>query len=1123
MDVGAWLRGLGLGQYEQAFRDNDVDEGVLPELTADDLVGLGITSVGHRRKLLAAIAALRAGPAPSGAPSPAEPIPDARPAAPPSEAERRQLTVAFVDLVGSTELSRRLDPEEMSELTRTYQNLVAGEVTRFEGHVAKYMGDGVLAYFGWPRAHEDAAERAVRAGLAIAAAVPGIAAPAGERLAVRVGIATGPVVVGDLIGSGEARERAVVGETPNLAARLQALAEPGAVVVAEGTRRLLGGLFALRDLGAVRLKGFAEPVRAIAVAGEGAAEGRFEALHAAGLTPLVGRKHELALLLDRWEQAKEGEGQVILLSGEAGIGKSRLVRALRERLAGEPHTWLGQFCSPQHVNTALHPVVGLLERAAGLRREDPPERQLDKLEAMLAPAVEDVGEAAPVLADLLGIPAGDRYPPLDLSPRQRKERTFQTLLDQLAGLAAKGPVLALYEDAHWADPTTLELLGRVIGQVQRLPVLVLVTFRPGFAPPWAGHGHVTALSLGRLGRRQGEAMVERVTGGKALPAEVLDRILARTDGVPLFVEELTKAVLEAGLLADKGDRYELQGPLPPLAIPSTLQDSLMARLDRLAPVKEVAQVAACIGREFSHELIAAVTALPAPELDRALGELTAAELVFARGTPPDATYSFKHALVRDAAYQSLLRSRRQELHGRIAAALEERFPDAAEGEPELLAHHLAEAGQAERAITHLQRAARRALARSADLEAAEHLRAALGQLNRVGGTERREMLEFELQAALGRALSTVRGFAAPETDRAFARAAELGRRLPVGLRLFPVLWGRFVALHIAGQLLADHRTAREFVRLARRSGDTGHRLTGERILGDSAWAFGRLASARRHLERALALYDPAAHRALALDYAYDQRVVVRDLLTGALFMLGYPEQAEAQARQAMAEVEALCHRASLAHVLGHACFLDQLRGDAVGVLRNAAAVRRLAEEQAIPFWSGRAAVLEGWAAGREGSPEAGAVAILRALDTLLSIGVRLFRPYHLALLADVEGRAGLHDAASARLSEALRAAEETGERWYEPELHRLRGELALRQGHDASPAEPAFRAALGLARRQGARTWELRAAMSVGRLWADRGERRRAHDLLAPAYGWFTEGFDTADLREARALLGALR
>jgi class 3 adenylate cyclase/predicted ATPase len=1122
VDVGAWLHGLGLERYEQAFRDNDVDADVLPELTADDLTGLGITSVGHRRKLLAAIAALRGGPAPPAAPSPGEPAPDARPAAPPSEAERRQLTVMFVDLAGSTELSRRFDPEEMRELIRTYQNLVAGEVTRFDGHVAKYMGDGVLAYFGWPRAHEDAAERAVRAGLAVAAAVPGIATPAGERLAVRVGIATGPVVVGELIGSGEARERAVVGETPNLAARLQALAEPGAVVVAEGTRRLLGGLFALRDLGARTLKGFAEPVRAFTVVGEGAAEGRFEALHASGLTPLVGREQELALLLDRWERAKEGEGQVVLLSGEAGIGKSRLVHALRERLAAEPHTLLGQFCSPHHANTALHPIIGLLERAAGLRREKPPGSQLDRLEAMLALAVDDAGEATPVLADLLGIPVGDRYPPLDLSPRQRKERTFRALLDQLSGLAAKGPVLALYEDVHWADPTTLELIGRVIEQVQRVPVLVLVTFRPGFVQPWGGHGHVTALSLGRLRRRQGEAMVGRVAGGKVLPAEVLDRILARTDGVPLFVEELTKAVLEAGLLTDKGDRYELRAPLPPLAIPSTLQDSLMARLDRLAPVKEVAQVAAVIGREFSHELLAAVAPLHGTELSKGLDRLVAAELVFRRGEAPKAGYVFKHALVRDAAYHSLLRSRRKELHGRIAAALEERFPETAEGQPELLAHHLAEAGQAERAILHLQRAARRALARSADLEAAEHLRAALRQLDRVGGTERREVTEFELQAALGRALSTVRGFAAPETDRAFARAAELGRRLQVGARLFPVLWGRYVALHIAGQLLAGHRTAREFVRLARRSGDTGHRLTGERILGDSAWAFGRLASARRHLERALALYDPGAHRALALDYAYDQRAVVRDMLICTLFVLGYPEQADAQVRQAMVEVEALRHRASLAHVLSYACFLDQLRGDAAGVLGHAAVVRRLAEEQAIPFWAGRAAVLEGWALGREGSPEAGVAAILRALDALLSIGVRLFRPYHLALLADMEGRAGLYDAASARVDEALREVEDTGERWYEAELHRLRGELALRQGCDASAAEPVFRTALRIARRQAARTWELRAAVSLARLWAGEGDRQRAVDLLSPVYASFTEGFDRPDLRDARALLDAL-
>jgi class 3 adenylate cyclase len=551
VDVGAWLSALGLGQYERVFRDNDVDARVLRSLTAEDLKEIGVASLGHRCVLIQAIAELRAGHV-TPASTTLDPAAPATPTA--LHPERRQLTVLFADLVGSTALSGRLDPEDMREIIRAYQNLVADEIARFEGHVAKYMGDGVLAYFGWPRAHEDAAERAVRAGLAIVAAVPSLVTPVGEPLAARVGIATGPVLVGELIGSEEARERAVIGETPNLAARLQALAEPGTVLVAEGTRRLVGDLFALRDLGRTDLKGFPTTIRAWRVMGEGTVEDRFEALHPiSALTPLVGREHELALLLDRWNQVKNGKGQVVLVAGEPGIGKSRLVRVLRKRLADEPHTWLGHFCSPYYANTALHAVTGLLERAAGLRREEPPERQLDRLEAMLARATEDIDKAAPLLADLLGIPMPTgRYPPVELSPQQKKEQTFQTLLAQLAGLAMRRPVLALYEDIHWADPTTLEFLSRVVERVQGLPVLAMVTFRPKFTLPWAGHGHITLLSLRRLTRRQSQAIIEQVTGGKPLPAEVLKQILLKTDGVPLFVEELTKAVLESDLVNDAG-------------------------------------------------------------------------------------------------------------------------------------------------------------------------------------------------------------------------------------------------------------------------------------------------------------------------------------------------------------------------------------------------------------------------------------------------------------------------------------------------------------------------------------------------------------------------------------------
>ena len=633
MDVMAWLRDLGLDRYETAFRDNEIDWEVLPELSEADLEKLGLP-LGPRKKLLKAIAAL------SAERSSASPAAGA-------EAERRQLTVLFCDLVGSTELSGRLDPEDLSEVMRAYQGCCAEVIGRFSGYVAKYLGDGVLAYFGYPQAHEDDAERAVRAGLGLVAAVTQLRPGHDLALQVRVGIATGLVVVGEKIGTGAAQEETVVGETPNLAARLQAEAGPNSVVIATSTRRLLGGLFECSDLGERRLKGFSARVGVWQVLGEGAAASRFEARRTAGLTPFVGREPELERLLDCWRKAKRSEGQVVLVSGEPGIGKSRLAQTLRGVL-DERHTRLSYHGSPFYRDSALHPVIDQLERAAGLTRDDRPEQRLSKLEALLAQSALDVDAAMPLIAALLSIPTGDRYPLLAMTPQRRKDETLQTLLTQLAGLAAREPVLMMFEDAHWIDPTSIELLGLAIELVRRLPVLVVITFRPEFVPPWTGQPHVTSLLLERLSRRQGAKMVARLTDGRALPTAIFEQIVVRTDGVPLFVEELTKMALESGLLTDQGDHYELAGPLPPLGIPATLHDSLMARLDRLASVKEVAQIGAAIGREFSYELLATVAPVKERELLAALDQLARAGLLFRKDTPDQPqTYTFKHALVQE--------------------------------------------------------------------------------------------------------------------------------------------------------------------------------------------------------------------------------------------------------------------------------------------------------------------------------------------------------------------------------------------------------------------------------------------------------------------------------------------
>ena len=734
LTIAGWLEGLGLADYAERFAENRIDISVLSELSDQDLKELGVV-LGDRRKMLRAIRELVAV-------EPVEDRPAPEPAPKPDAAERRQLTVMFCDLVGSTAMSARLDPEDMRAIIGAYHKCCASLIAANGGFVAKYMGDGVLAYFGYPQAHEHDAERAVRAGLAIVEAAPKLQTVAGA-LHVRVGIATGIVVVGDLLGSGEAQERGVVGETPNLAARLQAIAEPDMVVIAEGTRRLLGNLFELQDLGTKDLKGIAGPARAWAAMRASSAESRFEALHASGLAALVGREEEFELLLRRWTEANSGEGQVVLLSGEAGIGKSRLTAALLERLASEQHTRLRYFCSPQHTDSAFYPIIGQMERAAGLTRDDAPRAKLDKLDAVLAPTSTPIEDAA-LFAEMLSLPNDGRYPALDLDPPRRRQRTLEALVSQMGALTRQNPVLMIFEDAHWTDPTSLEAFGRMVDRIAGLGALLIVTFRPEFQPPWIGRPHVTALTINRLIRREIDAMIDRVAGDKLLPASLRQDIVERTDGIPLFVEEMTKAVLEA---EGEGEarRTVAAVPSPALAVPASLHASLMARLDRLGPAKELAQIGAAIGREFSHALLASVARKPEAELRSALDRLIAAGLLFRQGAPPHATYLFKHALVQDAAYGTLLREPRRALHARIAEAIESQFAEIAENQPELLARHCNEAGLIENAARLWGKAGQRSLARSALVEGVDQLSRALAQIAALPTTPalRRERINFK--------------------------------------------------------------------------------------------------------------------------------------------------------------------------------------------------------------------------------------------------------------------------------------------------------------------------------------------------------------------------------------------
>jgi predicted ATPase/class 3 adenylate cyclase/DNA-binding winged helix-turn-helix (wHTH) protein len=1033
--------------------------------------------------------------------------------------ERRQLTLLFCDLIGSAALSEQMDPEDFGSVIRIYLEHCAAAITRCGGHVANYIGDGVLAYFGYPYAREDAAERAVRAGLAVVQATSDLKPDPDLALQLRAGIATG-LVVNDQVG-GSAQGQVMVGKPLNLATRLAAIAEPGTVVIADSTRRLVGELFALEELDNRPLKGFTAPVQAWRVTGEGTAESPFQALRGARLTPLVGRGQELSLLLDRWEQAQEGEGQVVLLAGEPGIGKSRLVQAVRDRLADEPHIHAGYYCSSHRRDSPLRPVIAQLERAANFSRGDDHGQKLAKLEVLLARGSEDVARVAPLIASLLSIPSGGRYPPRAMSPQLQRERILAALVDQLAGLAAHLPVLLVWEDAHWADPTSLELLGLAIDRLQSLPVLALVTFRPEFAPPWPGHTHVTSLTLNRLGRRRCARLVAGLTGGRLLPMEILDQIMARAEGVPLFVEELTKAVLESGLLREEDDCYEVEGPMPPVAVPATLQDSLMARLDRLAPVKEIAQVAAVIGREFSHELLAAIVSRGKEELTEALRQLIAVELVFRRGTLPETTYVFKHALVRDAAYASLLKGRRQQLHARIAQVLEERFPRVVEAEPDVLARHWTEAGEAETAAVYRLKAGERALAHSATAEAVAQLTMGQEILQSLPDGAERQRRELDLQIALGTALAAAQGLAAPGTARAYARARELSGELGEERRLVPVLLGLWASHNARDELGAARVVAAQLLELAEQRRDGAAGILGHRALGATLFGLGEFAAARTHLQQLLTLDRSAGHSLASLPY--DPCVSGRAWLALTLAVLGYPDQAVVQSDEALAEAVRLRHHNTTSVVLSLRCSLGQFLRDPHDVATHSEALVAVAVEQDFAYWSGLGMYFRGWARAKAGELMAGIEEMQRALAVCQTTGAQAYVPYNLALLADTCRRAGDVPQGRKLLDEALDGLGRTDARYCEAELLRIDGELQLaRSRPNRDGAEASFGRAIEVAHRQDAKAAELRAAMSLARSWADCGKRRRAYDLLAPIYGWFTEGFDTSDLKEAKVLFAEL-
>jgi len=1041
------------------------------------------------------------------------------------QAERRFVTLMSCSLADAAALSSRLDPEELRAVIMGFGDCCERVVSGYGGHISHRADHTITVCFGYPRADEHDAERAVRAGLDIVAAVGHLALLPGLAMRARVGIASGQVVIGKRIHEDGKSDVAITGETPHVVAGLQAIAEPDSVVVAESTKRLLGDLFEYRILCIQTLEGFDTPVRVWRVLGERPGQSRFAAKRGGTtLGPLIGRKEEIELLVRRWEQAKAGSGQVVVLAGEPGIGKSRLIEALREALTGEQYLHYDFYCSPHHQESALYPVIQQLEHAAGYTRDDPPSAKLDKLEALLAEATDEALTAVPLIADLLSIPTEDRYPPLNLAPHRQKEKTLQVLDAQLIGLTKRKPALMVFEDVHWSDPATREALERLVNLVRTLPVLMVVTHRPGTSIPRTGEPHVTSLVVKRLLRSESAALVENLAGEIAVPKEVLEQIVDKAEGVPLFLEELTKDVLESGILEKTGAPSALKPPPAAVGVPESLHDLLLARLDRLGPAKTAAQEAAVIGRRFPYDLLAAISTLNEPALRAALASLADAELVYAHGTPPHATYSFKHALVRDAAYASLLRADLRPLHERVANVLEKEFPETQETEPEVLAHHFAAAGLEDKAIPYFQKAGALATRRWAYREAVAYLDKALALLKTLPKTTERSAQELAVQVLLGQAWILTAGYTVPQVEAAFDRARALCDELGDSYQLFFVLLGLW-QLYVARQELPRaSATAERLSALAVSQHNRYFAIEAHVAHIVTLFTRGEFEEVLAHANQSIALENSEEQRGHVLSAGYDGRVISLTGASWALWTLGFPDQALKRMEEALATAQKLAHPYSQTMAFYCSAWLHVFRREACAAREQAEQAIALSIEHGFVWPQAFAAVLHGWALAEAGRAAEGIREIRESLAGLDQMGHALWRPHQQGLLAEACTRAGQIDEALDVVAKALESVGRTGDVEHAVELHRQQGELLLQQGAPGATAEAekCFGDAIEIARRQKAKSWELRAAMSLARLWRGQGRRKEARKLLAPVYDWFTEGFDAPDLQDAKALLDTL-